>query len=72
MDNCRMRWTVGSMYMVQDSSDQSLIPVFIIWRMRVQASQVLEEYRIVYNNEFNRRVLNNLGKFRHNTDWQGE
>lgn len=31
-----------------------------------------EEYRIVYNNEFNRRVLNNLGKFRHNTDWQGE
>lgn len=72
MDNCRMRWTVGSMYMVQDSSDESLIPVFIIWRMRVQASQVLEEYRIVYNNEFNRRVLNNLGKFRHNTDWQGE
>lgn len=68
MDNCRMRWTVGSMYMVQDSSDQSLIPVFIIWRMRVQASQVFEEYRIVYNNEFNRRVLNNLGKFRHNTD----
>lgn len=63
-----MRWTVGSMYMVQDSSHQSLIPVFIIWRMRVQASQVLEEYRIVYNNEFNRRVLNNLGKFRHNTD----
>lgn len=63
-----MRWTVGSMYMVQDSSDQSLIPDFIIWRMRVQASQVLEEYRIVYNNEFNRRVLNNLGKFRHNTD----
>lgn len=63
-----MRWTVGSMYMVQDSSDQSLISVFIIWRMRVQASQVLEEYRIVYNNEFNRRVLNNLGKFRHNTD----
>lgn len=33
-----MRWTVGSMYMVQDSSDQSLIPVFIIWRMRVQAN----------------------------------
>lgn len=63
-----MRWTVGSMYMVQDSSDQSLISVFIIWRMRVQASQVLKEYRIVYNNEFNRRVLNNLGKFRHNTD----
>lgn len=53
----------GFYVQVQDSSDQSLIPVFIIWRMRVQASQVLEEYRIVYNNVFNRRVLNNLGKF---------
>lgn len=29
-------------------SDQSVIPAFIIWRMRVQASQVFEEYRIVY------------------------
>lgn len=63
-----MRWSVGSLYMVQDSSDQSLIPVFIIWRMRVQASQVLEEYRIVYKTVFNRRVLNNLAKFRDNTD----